>query len=479
MSVKRSLPGSGQPVITGQAAGSDPSSRQRTITQGEQTVFVSAVERIDEWLWRESGSPAERTLRGVLRYLRVVAADLGNPDITLRAMGLVYISLLSMVPMLALAFSLLKAMGVHNRMESVLLQALAPLGEGSVELSQRIIGFVENVKVGVLGGIGICLLIYAAINLIQKVENGLNYIWKVNRPRSLARRFSEYLSVLLVGPLIVSSALAFTASAMSSDYAMAILAVEPFGSLLLLFSRLLPFLLICGGFAFLYVFIPNTRVRALPAAAGGLFAGSMWQLASWGFAEFVQTSSNYDAVYSGFAVVIFLLIWLYVTWLILLLGGRVSFLVQHPEYLLPARTNRNIGGLRREGLALSIMLLVTDAFLRRRNNWREDAIARHLRMPPEETYGIIDRLRNGDLLVESSDDVPRLMPARDPGSITVNEVIQLVRAETGNQLATQRDPAPEGRIGQVMQAIEDSRAEVLGGMSLRDLVLGDREEPAS
>lgn len=439
-------------------------------------MLNSVVERMDHWLWGHSDSRLENALRLFLRYLRVVCTDLTNPDITLRAMGLVYISLLSMVPMLALGFSLLKAMGVHNRMQAVLLQLLAPLGDGSVELTQRIISFVENVKVGVLGGIGICLLIYAAISLIQKVESGLNYIWKVNRPRSLARRFSEYLSVLLVGPLIVSSALAFTASAMSSQYAAAILSVEPFGSLLFAVSRLLPFFLICAGLAFLYIFIPNTRVKTTAALAGGLFAGSLWQFASWAFAEFVRSSSNYDAVYSGFAVLIFLLIWLYVSWLILLLGGRVSFLVQHPEYLLPSRGKLDIGGLRREGLALSIMLLVTDAFLRRRTNWREEAIARHLRMPPEETYAMIDRLNAGGLLIESSDDLPRLMPARDPSSITVDEILQLIRSESGLRTDLARDPSPEGRIGSLIERLEQARAQALGGMTLRDLVMND--EPA-
>lgn len=162
--------------------------------------------------------------------LRVIQ-DFMQGQLTLRAMSLVYTTLLSLVPLLALSFSMLKAFGIHNQLEPLLLNFLAPLGEKGAELATQIVQFVENIGVGVLGSLGLLLLVYTVVSLIQKVEASLNFIWHVNSVRSLSQRLSGYLSVVMVGPLLIVTALGITATMMNSGLVQQIVAIEPFGSL--------------------------------------------------------------------------------------------------------------------------------------------------------------------------------------------------------------------------------------------------------
>ena len=154
------------------------------------------------------------------RYLYVVLDDLAKGELTLRAMSLVYTSLLSLVPLMAVSFSVLKAFGMHNKqLEPVLLQFLAPMGEKGVEITSQVIGFIDNVKISVLGSFGIALLFYTAISLIQKIESTFNYIWRLDQHRSIGRRFADYGSVMLIGPLLVFTAIGLSARVLSGGLA--------------------------------------------------------------------------------------------------------------------------------------------------------------------------------------------------------------------------------------------------------------------
>jgi len=245
----------------------------------------------------------------VLRLLYVTLRELVSGGLALRATSLVYTTLLSVVPLLAVSFSVLKAFGVHNKMEPVLLGLLEPLGPKGVEITGHIIGFVQNVKVGVLGAVGLAFLFYTVVALLQKIESAFNSVWHVRRLRGFSRRFSAYLTVVLIGPVLVFSAIGITASVANNGVVQYLLTVEPLGSLYLQASRLLPYGLVWVAFSFLYVLIPNTNVRLGPALMGGLMAAGLWQSAGWFFAHFIASSGKYAAIYSGFAVVILVLIW--------------------------------------------------------------------------------------------------------------------------------------------------------------------------
>jgi membrane protein len=159
--------------------------------------------------------PLRRTGITAVRLVVVVVRALIDPQLNLEATALVYRTLLSIVPLLAVSFSVLKAFGAHYRIEAVVARMLTPLGASGVELTMHIVSFVDNLKVSVLGAIGFVALFYTVLSVIERVESALNRIWHVRRPRSLARKFSDYLSILLVGPVLVFAAFGLMASALN------------------------------------------------------------------------------------------------------------------------------------------------------------------------------------------------------------------------------------------------------------------------
>lgn len=368
------------------------------------------------WTWLyKTGRSAYALVRDVL-----------SGQLTLHAMSLVYTTLLSIVPMLALSFSVLKALGVHERMEPFLFQFFQPMGPQGIELAEKILGFVDNIKVGVLGSVGLALLVYTVISLLQKIERSFNMIWRVPDMRSMGQRFSNYLSVIMVGPLLMVSAIGISATIFSSSFVQALIAIEPFGSLILTISRFTPFFLVVGAFTFVYIFMPNTRVKVRYAFIGGLVAGVSWQAGGMLFASFVAGSAKYAAIYSSFAIGIILLIWIYLNWMILLLGASLCFYLQHPGSVAKRR-NVQLAPELQEKVALALMWLVAKPFTTGDPAPQQERLEREMRVPSEVTRGVSDKLIRAGILTLAGSHGDQLVPARSLERITVGDVLRVVR----------------------------------------------------
>mgnify|MGYP001060507056 CR=1 FL=1 len=436
--------------------------------------WVRWRERADHLLNRADLAALPRwqaLLLGILRGLGGIVHEATEGQLTLRAMSLVYTTLLSIVPLLALSFSVLKAFGAHNAVEPFLLNLLEPLGEQGAEIVQNVLGFVDNMRVGVLGFVGLIFLVYTVIALVQKIEQAFNGIWHIEGTRSLGQRFSNYLSVIMVGPLLVVSALGVTATVMSSTLMQRITSVEPLGTLFETASRLLPFGLIVAAFTFIYMFVPNTRVRFLPALIGAVLAGLIWQGVGWGFASMVAGSTRFDAIYSGFAIVIMLLIWIYLAWLILLVGSNIAFYVQNPEYIRVRGDGARVSGSMRERLGLHLMTQVARHFVAGTQPPGLDEIAHRLRVPSRAIAGAASALEAGGLLVRTGEDDDRYLPARDLSAIPVNAIFLALREEEDDALYRDVDGLPA--VETLMSRVERSRADALDALTLRDLLTGD------
>lgn len=408
------------------------------------------------------------TLR-LARTILILGRDLAMGQLTLRAMSLVYTTLLSIVPLLALSFSVLKAFGVNNQIQPMLLKLLEPLGEQGVEVAKRIAEFIQNMNVGVLGAVGLALLLYTAISLVQKIEESLNYIWHIPQPRRLGERFSRYLSVLMVGPILVFSALGITASVMNIETVRQLLAVEALGQAVQMASRLVPYLLVIAAFTFVYYFIPNTRVRLVPALIGGAIGGIVWQTSGWLFAVFVATSGQYAAIYSSFAILILFMIWLYVSWLVLLFGASVAFYNQHPEYLYLGSGEPRLSNRVREQLALSIMSWATGRFIAGQPAISLPEFTQMLRMPMHVLATVVTALQDSALLQQTADDPPLFTPARDPSLISVTQVLDAIRCAGEARFFSPDELPTPAPVEQVLDQLRCAVEAAAGAVSLRDL----------
>ena len=437
-------------------------------------AILELYEQAAQWLWKDElrtlSAPRKWFMLSV-RMLVVLARQLLGGQLNLRAMSLVYTTLLSVVPLLAVSFSVLKGFGVHNQLEPVLLNFLAPLGPRGVELSTNIIGFVENVKVGVLGSLGLVFLLYTVVSLTQKVEASFNFVWQVERLRALAQRFSSYLTVILVGPVLMFTALGVTATVMNTSLVQYLMNVKPLGEIILAGSRLIPYLLVIAAFTFIYMFIPNTRAKLLPAVVGGVVAGVLWQTSGWAFAAFVASSTKYAAIYSGFAILILLLIWLYLSWVILLVGAQVAFYVQHPQYVTREPLRFDLSNRLRERLALQLMFMVADHHVHGRQPWTLDAFVQHLGLPMQPVDQVLRLMVEAGFASETNEEPPAYLPRRDIETITVADLLEVVRSAGETRLLALKSLPHQDQVEDAMQSVRRAVQAQLGERTLKDLVL--------
>lgn len=404
-----------------------------------------------------------------IRCLRIGAAtlrDLREGQLSLRAMSLVYTTLLSLVPLLAVSFSVLKGFGVHNQLEPMLLNFLAPMGEQGVQITTTIIAFVENVKAGVLGSVGLGLLIYTVIALMHKIESAFNYVWRVSQDRSFTQRFSGYLSVILIGPVLVFSSLGLTATVVSASDS-----VVPLAGFLRYSGQIAPFLMVVAAFALIYMFIPNTRVRFISALVGALIAGLLWEIIGWGFASFIVNSPSYTAIYSAFATLIIFMIWLYLSWLILLTGAAVAFYHQYPRQLQVDRHAPPPSGRLQDRLTLTIARHIGAAFYDGADAPDTLALAASLGVTTPTIDAILAPLIDHGLVSRTAGDKGSFQPAQSPENVTLIQLLKAARNKQEQSGSIEgHAPAP---VRTLMGEIDASLEHALGNKSWKDLIDAD------
>lgn len=409
-----------------------------------------------------------------IRLAVCIGRDLASGQLTLRAMGLVFTTLLSLVPLIAVSFSALKGLGVHNRVEPLLARALAPLGERSNEITERIIGFVDNIEVGVLGAVGTAFLVLAAVSLVQQIESAFNYTWDVGRARTLVRRFSDYLSLLVIGPVVMVAATGATASLVGSTMVQEILLIQPVAALWQFFGGFTRFLILALAFTALYLIIPNTQVRFGPAFYGGLVSGVAWELVGRVFAAFVVGSTNYTAVYSGFAILLLFMLWLNLAWLILLMGSSVAFYRQHPARRANGgRRGAELAPAQRERVALAVMLAIVDDWWTGRPPPETTELADRAGASGVAVDRVLDALLDAGLIVPGGTDNGGYLPARPPERTSVKRVLDAVR-HTRDEVGEAGGLQTADR--QVMATVEKALDDATGSTMLVSLVSEERPE---
>lgn len=412
-------------------------------------------------------TPIGKVLVMLARGLYALWRDISQGQLTLRAMSLSFTTLLSLVPLLALSFSVLKGFGVHNSMEPMLLKYLAPLGDKGIELTDKIIDFVSNMNVGVLGSMGLALLLYTVVSLVQKIEEAFNFIWNVKESRGLSERFRDYLSAVLIGPFVMMVAFGLSASVRSSTFVQMLLDIESIGVLILILIKLIPFFMIIAGFTFIYSFMPNTKVHIKSALLGAVVAGILWQSAGWGFTSFVAGSTKYTAIYSSFAVLVLFLIWLHVSWLLVLIGANISYYYQHPEHLLLPRDKTNPSNDSKERLALQIMYLIADSHQGGRTPWSLKSLSDKLFVPQSFLCEILNALECQGLLAQTASEPTQYLPARAIDTITIKSVYDAIN-RFGDGFHTEREC--NETVNRCYELIDQAVDNALKGETLKDLV---------
>ena len=436
------------------------------------TARFNALSRLQRYLerdlWTVDVSPRTRLGRtgiGVLRLLVVLVRALTDSQLNLEATALVYRTLLSIVPLLAVSFSVLKAFGAQYRIEAVVARMLAPLGASGAEITSHVVAFVDNLRVSVLGAIGFVALFYTVLSVIERVESALNNIWHVRRPRSLARKFSDYLSILLVGPVLVFAAFAIMASAQNYWLVQRVLAATHLTSAAVIAARHgAPFVLLAAAFTLLYRLLPHTRVSLRSALVGGVTAALLWHVAGFWFALFVAGSTSYTAIYSGFAVFVISLIWLQVAWLVVLTGGQVAYVHQHPISYVIVRGRPSL--LLQERIGLGALVEITRQYLGDGGPARPVDLARTLDAPLAVLEDLIEDFVASGLLVRTAEP-DGVMLGRPPEQISVVDSLGAIREPPSSRDV--EPPVVPTPVSATLRRRDDAVRDALGSVSLRAL----------
>ena len=432
-------------------------------------MIAGLTKQLDYYVWGDGLTrfgPVGRVAAGVLRNLWAVMRDILSGQLTLRAMSLVYTTLLSVVPLVAVSFSVLKGFGVHKELEKYLYGVLEPLGPKGVEITDQVMRLVNNVNGSVLGGIGLAFFVYTAISMVQKIEESFNYVWYVTKPRSFATRVVEYSTVLIVGTLAVGIAVRTIASFGKEDIVVSMQESSVLAPVFEFVGTMTPYVAIIAIFSFLYKYMPNTFVHMKSALVGGAAGGFLWVSTSKLFGLFLATSTNRQAIYASFAIAIATLFWLYLNWLILLIGSQIAFYFQNPAYLKIGRREPRLSNEMRERLALNIMYLVGKEFRDPVAGVDLQNIGRSLRIPTLTLEPIVIGLENGGLLTSNEKD--HLLPGREIARIRLADILAVVRHE--GETGSHNPPQWTDTIDRLGGAIDTSVSDTLGNKTLAQLL---------
>ena len=321
--------------------------------------FINFIQR-EIWITEYEEHPTiQHRLKRLLRIIILASRGFAQNSVQLRATALTYYTIMSLVPIIAMAFAIAKGFGLEERLKLIINERLEDYPEVSGKLVEFSSALLERTGAGLIAGIGVVMLFWSIIKVFNNIEKSFNVIWRVSSSRSWYRKFSDYLSMILLAPLLVlaaSSANIF----LKSFLIQAAKNVELLGLLkdyMLVLLRIGPYILLTFAFTFLYLVMPNTKVKFSAAMTAGLVAGVSFAVTQWFYLTFQFGVSKFNAIYGSFAALPLFLIWLQISWLIILVGAEISYAIQNVKlyefekdvsHLSPKRTK-----------ILSILLLST------------------------------------------------------------------------------------------------------------------------
>ena len=430
--------------------------------------------KTDIWQIHLKNYPPSKSF--LLRQLRIIVLAVRGFDedkCKFRASALTFYSLLSVVPVIAMMFGVAKGFGLEKRVETELMQKM----HAQKEVAEKIINFsnslLENASGGFIAGVGVVFLFWAIIKVLSNIENSFNDIWGVKTPRRIGRKFSDYLSMMLVCPFLLVMAGSATVF-ISSQVQVVIQKFSIFSALgpfILFVLKLLPYCTIWIMFTFVFIFMPNTKVKLKAGLLAGVVAGTIFQLTQWIYINFQIGAAKYSAIYGSFAALPLFLLWLQVSWLVILFGAELSFAHQNVEtyefeqdYLAASYSFKKL-------LSLLITHLLVKNFCKGEQPWHVERISHTLEIPIRLVRQILFELAESGILSEVRKDNGKdvaYQPAIDVAKITVKYVIEALEQQ-GSSAIPVRQTSELNKLSDCLSTfagdIEKSPANIL----LKDL----------
>jgi membrane protein len=427
-------------------------------------------------IWRVRARDLSRTRCFFVKQLRIfILAVRGfrKNKCPLSASALTFYSILSIVPVVAMAFGIAKGFGFQKLLENQLMDKF----QGQGEVMNRVIGFshtlLEKTKGGVIAGIGVVLLLWTVIKLLSQIERSFNVIWEVDTPRTYGRKFSDYLSIMLISPIlfILSSSVTVFITTQITAITQKISLIGMFSPVIFLMLKFIPYGLIWILFIFMYILMPNTKVNFSSGLIAGVIAGSIYQIAQWAYIAFQVGVAKYNAIYGSFAALPLLLIWIQLSWLIVLFGAETSFAYQYVDTYEFEPDGRPISPAFKKLLSLQISRLVISRFSKAEPPLSAFNIAKTLEIPIHLAQQILDELVEARILsdtgVKKNKEVS-YQPARDINTITINAVIEALEQKGDDNISVAQTPELS-RLSEALKTLNEEIGKSSANRLLKDI----------
>lgn len=420
-------------------------------------------------LWQDEG-PHPGFWRQALRLPILAGLGLLRNRSYVQAASLAYVTILAMIPLLALLFAILKSLGIQRLLAAYLTDRLAP---GSHEFAVQILEYVEGTQVTSLGVFGVIWLLAALIFLMTDVEVSFNLTWQVPRTRTWSRRLSDYLSIFLLLPILMAVAISLSSGLLSQPDLRRFLSNFMPEAFFWATSSLISLGLLWVAFTFIYLVMPNTRVQFIAALLGGVIGGTLWQAAHYLFAWFQGMATYYNAIYGALYHLLFLVMWIFWSWLVVLFGNEMAFAYQNlPRLTLGWRQARETREPVDEYLALTALLAICGRYIRREPLVTREELAEALASPDSLAQRVLTALVDCRLVLETGEADPRrptaLVPAQPPDQMRVGEVLACLRSDR-TALLTQALAKSPRRAAALKVILGDSRSPEWENLTLKDL----------
>ncbi|MBR1375565.1 MAG: YihY/virulence factor BrkB family protein [Cardiobacteriaceae bacterium] len=353
---------------------------------------------------------AKKASKKIAKIPLVLQKSWNRQKISITAQSLVFVTLLTLVPLLAVAVAFLHGFGIQGVIEPWLQKVFAPMGKSGLEVVGYLLRFVEQTNAANLGILGIIFLFFSVINIAGKIEDALNAIWAVKNTGGFHKRLSGYFSAILLAPLLItalmSSMLGMKNAAWLQSYLRYPLVLEIFNFL----TGILPTVIVFLSLSAVYLLIPKIKVRLFSAASGAIFFIALWYPVSQIFSRFIAASNNYPAIYSGFAVLIILLFWLYYLWTIFLLGAVICVYMQNPNKLNITEWK----AAEYTKLVLTIAEYLALKFERGEKPANLAEISRDLPYSSDKIEVVLEALQEANLWRQTQNNPPEFLPVSNP-----------------------------------------------------------------
>lgn len=427
-------------------------------------------------IWRTSFDDLPRYRVWLIKVLRIGILSVrgfAKDGCFLRASALTFYSLLSLVPAAAMAFGVAKGFGFERLLERKLLQDFEAQREMVLKVIAFAQSFLENTQGGLIAGIGVVVLLWTVLKVLSNIEDAFNRIWKVDQNRTLIRKFSDYLSLLFIGPLLIimSSSVTVFITTQVTEIIHSISFLGHVSWLIFHALKLIPYGIIWALFTFVYMVMPNTRVKFTSGLAAGIVAGTMYQLAQWFYIAFQVGTARYNAIYGSFAALPLFLVWLQISWFIVLFGAEISYACQHAADYEHEPDFSNISPHYSRVLTLLIAQRVVKNFAAGRAPLTALDLSHNENMPIRLVRSILDSLVDSQVFTRVPTDNPddfAYQPAADIGFFTLTYVVDALEKTGVNTLPIATTPELEA-ISQSLRIFDETLQQSDSNRLLKDI----------